>query len=149
MSLVLSYYHFVFRTYKSIRALDTRYADLLYQYIIGISDKLGCKVAAINGMPDHIHIAVMLKSTLSPAEFMQKIKGSSSRWLSSHPAEFPGFQGWGKEYFGATFSAKDLNGVVSYIKNQQSHHLNQSILDEMRYFYELTGQLDKLKFFFR
>ncbi len=147
MAYLISYYHFVFRTYRSERTLAATSADELYRFITGAVTKSGCKLICVNGTTDHIHLAVGLKADISVADFMRDIKGASSRWISAHPQLFPSFRGWGEEYFGCTFSVRDLPNVVSYITNQQEHHHDKSLEDEMIQFFTLTNQQDRLKYF--
>lgn len=147
MAYLTSYYHVVFRTYRSARVLFPENADQFYKYVNGIVTNIGCRLLCINSMPDHVHIAIALKPDLSISECVRTIKGNTSRWLSSNPQIFPYFEGWGHEYFGSTFSAKDMSSVVAYITNQQEHHRNRSLEDELKYFFALTNQTDKLKYF--
>lgn len=147
MAYLISYYHFVFRTYRSGRTLEPKNADQLHRFISGAVAKSGCKLICVNSTTDHVHLAVGLKADISVADFMRDIKGDTSRWISSHPQLFPSFMGWGEEYFGCTFSVRDLPNVVSYISNQQEHHHNKSLEDEMIYFFSLTNQQDRLQYF--
>lgn len=134
--------HIPQRTYS--RAEERRPAPSVH---LGRCRKSGCKLICVNSTTDHVHLAVGLKADISVADFMRDIKGATSRWISSHPLLFPSFMGWGEEYFGCTFSVRDLPNVVSYISNQQEHHHNKSLEDEMIYFFSLTNQQDRLQYF--
>ncbi len=147
MAYLISYYHVVFRTYRSARVLFPENTEQFHKYVNGIVKNLGCRLLCINSMPDHVHIAISLKPDIAISECVRDIKGNTSRWLSSHPQMFPYFEGWGHEYFGSTFSAKDLQKVIAYIDNQQKHHRNRPLEDELRDFFALTGQTDRLKYF--
>ena len=147
MSYVTSYYHFVFRTKCNLRVIDEDAAEKLYRYINGISLNLGCTLLKVNGMPDHIHIAVSLSPDISPAVYMREVK-SSSKWIAENKL-FPGFQGWGKSYFGSTFSSKDRGRVESYISNQQIHHRKMTMKEELESFFNAVSMGDKLQYFLR
>ncbi len=146
MSYLCSYYHFVFRTKNSRPTISPENAQTLYKYIFGISENLGCRLLRINGMADHIHIAVELPNTL-PQTYMREIKGSSSKWIKGHRDLFPNFEGWGREYFGSSFSHRDLHRVVGYISNQQYHHSAKSFEEEMVQFFNDSGKEDKIGYF--
>jgi REP element-mobilizing transposase RayT len=45
----------------------------------------------IGGMPDHIHLALGLPSTLAVSKALQQIKGASSKWLKETYPRFDDF----------------------------------------------------------
>ena len=146
MAYIDLYYHFVFRTKHSLRVIDEEHEDKLYNYIYGISSHLGCNIKKINGMPDHIHIAVSTNAGMSPSVYMREVKSSSSKWIIDNKM-FPGFQGWGKSYFCATFSYRDLDKVRTYISNQKIHHHKMSLNEELESFFKAAGIEEKLQYF--
>ena len=146
MAYINSFFHFVFRTKANLQVLNTDTTPRLYKYICGISENSGCRVIAINGMPDHIHIAAELSAEMSPSEYMREVKSRSSRWMAENHL-FYGFQGWGKSYFASTFSKRDMDKVVSYISNQQEHHRRKSFAEELSEFFDLAGLSDKFQYF--
>ena len=144
----LSYlFHFVFRTKRSERTIFPESAPRLYNYISGIANGLGCNIIKINGMPDHIHIAVEMSPTLAPAVFIREVKSRSSHWLTENKNILPYFDGWGKSYFGSTFSEKDKSKVIAYIDNQQEHHKTRNLNDEISMFFELANIPKKSEYF--
>ncbi len=149
MSYTSTYYHFVFRTKGSRRVLTPENSERLFRYINGITQKLGCTLIQINGMSEHIHIAVSLSPSVSVALFMQKVKSGSSSWIKSNLETFRGFDGWATGYFCSTFSGGDVQKVTHYIANQQQHHLNKSFRDELADFFERANMRDKFDYFWR
>lgn len=135
MSYTSTYYHIVFRTYRSGQTICEEHERELYAYIYGIAKNLNCQTYRIGGMPDHIHIFVSLPSTLPLATFVQRVKTSSSKWLKANP-HFPDFQGWCHEYAGFSYSYRDKDMIVNYIKRQKTHHSGISSADEYRKFLE-------------
>ncbi len=146
MSYLCSYYHFVFRTKRNEYTITSEHSQRLYNFILSIATRLNCRLIRINGMPDHIHMAVEMPDTL-PSVLMREVKSRSSRWMKENPDLFPNFDGWGKEYFGSSFSYRDLDKVVNYIANQRTHHQTQSLSEEMKAFFSGTGQEEKAKYF--
>ena len=94
MSYTTSYYHIVFRTYRSEPTIVADHERELYAYLYGIARNLRCQTYRIGGMSDHVHLFVSLPSTLPLAEFVQRLKTDSSKWLKANP-DFPHFRGWG------------------------------------------------------
>ena len=133
MSYTTSYYHIVFRTYRSEKTIPFEHDRELYAYIYGIAKNLHCQIYRIGGMPDHVHLFVSLPPTLSLASFVQRVKTDSSKWLKSHPA-FPHFRGWGSEYAGFSYSLRDKDMIISYILKQKEHHRIKTFAEEYRAF---------------
>jgi putative transposase len=80
----------------------------------------GVIVHEVGGTEDHIHIAVTVPPTLTPATFVGQIKGASSFTLGKlHPARPFAWQGG---YGVVSFGTKGLPWVVQYIRNQKKHH---------------------------
>lgn len=129
MSYTTSFYHIVFRTYRSEPTINEEHESELYAYIYGMAKNLRCQTYRIGGMPDHVHIFVSLPSSFSLAEFEQRVKTATSKWLKANP-HFPGFQGWGHEYAGFSYSLRDKDMIVNYIKKQKEHHRKISFADE-------------------
>ena len=135
MSYTQSYYHIVFSTYRRKPTILMEHDRELYAYIYGIATGLGSHVFRIGGMPDHIHIFASLPATLSLSLFVQRIKGTSSKWLKANPF-FPDFRGWEHEYSAFSYGSRDRDMIVGYIKKQKEHHRTRSFSDEYRSFLE-------------
>ena len=77
------YVHIVFSV-KYRQCLIHRIEHDLYRFITGViqSPKNKCKVLAIGGMPDHVHILTSIHPTVSVASLIKDIKISSSVWIN-------------------------------------------------------------------
>ncbi len=62
---------------------------------------------------------------------MQDLKSITCTWIKSNP-HFPDFDHWGKEYSAFTYSFKDKDTIVNYIKGQKEHHNVMSLADELK-----------------
>jgi REP element-mobilizing transposase RayT len=131
-------YHVVFSTKNRASVLRADNHDKLFRYIWGIHQKLNCHLYRINGVEDHVHILTSLHPTLVLADYMQKVKSGSSKWISDEDV-FPGFEGWQDGYGAFTVSWKDRERVVDYIKRQQEHHAGVSFGDEYKGMLETEG----------
>ena len=81
-------------------------------------------------MPDHVHMCVEVHPTIALSEFVRVVKQESSKWLKEHRLEFPLFEGWGNGYAAFSYSAKERQEVIEYIKNQKAHHKNKGFREE-------------------
>ena len=136
-------YHIVFRTKGSKKTINQTHSADLYKYIYGIIKNKNCKLLRINGMEDHIHIFSDLHPSIALADYVREIKVSSSKWIKES-GFFPGFEGWGIKYCALTYSFKDQDTIINYIKNQQEHHKRESFQDEIvRLFKEQGIDLDE------
>ena len=131
MSFTQLLYHIVFRTYRSERTIPEKFERELYAYMLGIANNRNVKVYRMGGMPDHIHMLVGLPATMGVARFVQEVKSFTSAWLKSNH-HFPDFDHWGKEYAAFTYSYKDKDTIVNYIKGQKEHHRVQTLSDELK-----------------
>ena len=138
MSYTTSYYHIVFRTYRSEPTIVEEHERELYAYIYGIAKKLNCQTYRIGGMPDHIHIFVSMPPSLSLSSFVQRVKTETSKWLKTNPL-FPAFRGWIHEYAGFSYSIHDKDKIVKYILRQKEHHKSETFPAEYRKFVEEHG----------
>ncbi|MDE5808458.1 MAG: transposase [Muribaculaceae bacterium] len=69
----------------------------------------------MNGIGDHIHIALDLNPSIALADLVRDIKRSTSEFMN--PANgYPLFEGWGRGYYAATFSRADRDSVISIYK---------------------------------
>ncbi|MCL2328741.1 MAG: IS200/IS605 family transposase [Bacteroidetes bacterium] len=124
-------YHIVLRTKHSAPTISQENASSLYKYIWGIITNKKGHLYRINGMEDHIHILSDLHSSIALADFVKSIKVATSLWLKQSP-DFPDFQGWSEGYAAFTYSYKEKDVVLNYIKNQQEHHKQENFYDELR-----------------
>ena len=132
MSYTNLLYHIIFRTKASDRSIPFAKANMLYNYIWGIVRNKNSKLYRIGGMPDHIHMLVELPSSISVSEFVRVVKVESSKFLSDNYEDFPLFKGWAKEYCALTYSFRDRDVICNYIRNQQQHHLGESLYNELQ-----------------
>ena len=139
-------YHIIFRTKNSARTLSLADSEELYRYIWGIIKHKNGTLLRINGMEDHVHILSDLSPTIALADYVREIKVSSSHWLKDNP-KFPAFSGWAEGYAALTYSWRDKDMLVNYIKNQREHHRQTDFITEYRQLLEEQGITIDEKFF--
>ena len=123
------YLHFVFAVQNRMSLIQPGWKDELYKYITGIVKNNKHKLLAINGMPDHIHIAVGYKPHQLIPDLLQDIKGCSSKWINEKKFVKGKFN-WQSGYGAFSFSHSHTDAVVKYINNQEQHHKKRSFNEE-------------------
>ena len=113
------FYHAVWGTKNRLSLIESAWEDDLYGYIWGKATALESIPHAINGMPDHIHVAVSIPPKLSVATLIGQLKGASSHRVNEQFTD--GAFAWQSEYGVVSFSEHTLARVVDYVKNQKKH----------------------------
>jgi len=125
------FYHIVFGTKNRRPTIAPSAETALHKYIWGIIKNLNCKLYRINGMEDHIHIFSDLHPSISLSDYVKTIKVSSSIWMKHH-GSFPDFSGWQNGYGAFTYSIREKDMIINYIKRQKEHHQKESSYDEYK-----------------
>jgi putative transposase len=126
MTLWRTYYHFVWATSNRLALITEAREVLLYPYIRTKTRQLECHMHEIGGMPDHIHLVVSIPPKLAIAEFVQKIKASSSRHLNQADGE--NRFAWQREYGVFSLGGQQLERAIAYVQNQKQHHAESTTL---------------------
>ena len=90
----------------------------------------------INGVEDHLHIATHIHPSISLSSLVKDIKVASSLWIKKNQI-FPNFTAWQDGYGSFTYSIKEKEVLVNYIKNQKEHHRVKTFREE---FIELLSE---------
>ena len=105
------FYHIVFRTKYSEKTIPIVHASKLYKYIWGVIENKNCHLYRINGMEAHIHIFSDLHPSISLSDYIKRFKDSEY---------FPAFKGWASKYCALTYSMKEKDTIINYIKINNS-----------------------------
>jgi putative transposase len=95
-------------------------------------------VDTTNGEPDHFHLLVGLKPSVSASKAANLIKGESSHWINSNDF-IPGKFAWQDGFSVFTVSYGHVKRVRDYILNQQEHHRKVSFDEDYRRFLKAYG----------
>src|SRR5258706_10276814 len=123
------YIHTVFAVKGRENLIQSKWKEELYKYICGIVNGNHQKVYAINGMPDHLHLLLSLKSDCLLSDLMRDVKASSSKWINLNGFVIGKFQ-WQEGYGAFSCSQSQLDAVIKHIDNQESHHSQKSFREE-------------------
>lgn len=102
----------------------------LYRVIESEAQKLGCQVLSLNGTEDHVHLLVLVPSTLAIADLLKQIKGVSSHFVNEvlkPPVQFK----WQGSYGAFTISRWDVDKIKEYIKRQKERHQSLELIEEL------------------
>ena len=80
-------------------------------------------------MPDHVHILIGLKPAMALADLVREIKADSTNFLNTRKLVHGRFN-WQEGYGAFSYGHSQLDQIVSYIRNQETHHRNQSFKAE-------------------
>jgi putative transposase len=132
-SLVKNYIHTIFSTKNRLPMIDTVIEKNLHTYIGGICNRLECEPIMIGGHVDHIHILSSLSKKLPLIEFIEEVKGHSSRWIKTKGQNYSGFY-WQKGYGAFSVNPSELSIISEYVSMQKEHHAHKTFQDEYRQF---------------
>lgn len=122
-------YQIVFGTKHRQRTITGDNRDELFCYITGVLQNHKCHVYRINGVEDHLHIVTHLHPTIALSNLVKDIKLATTD-LIKREGLFPLFRGWQGGYGAFTYSLKDKDRLIEYVKNQQEHHRVKTFKEE-------------------
>ena len=124
------YYHFIWSTKDRLPLITEEVENHLFPYLRHKCEELRVIVHALNGMPNHLHLACSLPRQLSVSEFMEILKGAASYYINHLPDKDLQLY-WQAGYGALTFSKRDLPRIVAYIDHQKSHHAQNQLSPAM------------------
>ena len=136
----------VFGTKRRARVLDKPRRDDLYRFIWGVVKARDCHLYRIGGVEDHVHILTSLHPSVALADLVKETKTATSAWIKGRQV-FPSFEHWQEGYGAFTVAAEARPALIEYIKGQETHHAQESFVDELKRMVEtahLVWQADHL-----
>jgi putative transposase len=129
------FYHVVWATRLRERAIHSGIEPIVHDLLRSKAVGLGATVFALNGMEDHVHLVISVPPKLALADFIGKVKGSSTaRFNKSGLLDRPLY--WQEEYGILSFDLKRLSRYVAYVENQKAHHARAELIPLL----ERTGE---------
>ena len=122
-------YHLVFEPYKREKVFLEKNQKRLYAYIRHIIENKNCKLYAINGIEDHIHLLVYIRPDVTISDFIKDIKVATSMFIKQEKL-FPYFKKWATGYSIFTRPYESLDTIIKYIEDQKEHHKHKTFYDE-------------------
>jgi putative transposase len=101
----------------------------VYKAINLIANEHEIYLDCINGVADHVHLLVRLRTDQCVADIVKTIKGNSWENFKDDPDKY---LAWQDGFAAFSVSPDNLKRVRRYIYNQEKHHLNKSFTDEIK-----------------
>jgi putative transposase len=121
------FYHFVWTTKNREPFLTPDIEPNVYRFLHAEARDLYVPLFVIGGTADHVHVLAAVRPSISPADFMKQLKGSSSRFVTvafKRPFE------WQAGYGVFSVSEQALPQVTDYIRRQKEHHAQNTLVKE-------------------
>lgn len=119
MSYANLLYHIVYGTKGRLPFITDELKPNFHAYLGRTVRGLDGTAFEINGMSDHVHLLIKLKTTRRLDYFLRDLKANSSKWAKE---ETNGKFGWQRRYGAFTVSESQFPVVQNYIRNQEEHH---------------------------
>jgi putative transposase len=120
------YLHLVWATWDRLPLITKEIEYRIFAAIESKCSELKCEPLAINGIEDHVHLLVRFHTTVSVAQLVKEVKGSSSH-LVTHEIAREKFFKWQGAYRAFTIRKSDVPRVIKYIENQKQHHAEEKL----------------------
>mgnify|MGYP005854358349 CR=1 FL=1 len=123
------YLHLVWATWDRLPLITPDIERRLYRCIESQAQEQGCKVLALNGIADHVHLVVTFPTTITIADLVKQVKGVSSHFVNEVLAPPTQFK-WQGSYGAFTISRWDVDKIVQYVRGQKEHHAANTLRPE-------------------
>ena len=113
-------YHVVFSPKYRYNLLRDSAAERLKTLLLQAASHLGIIIQAMEVMPDHVHLFIIARPTISIPQIVQYLKGYSSYFMRNeftYLRRYPSL--WTRSYFVETVGHISEKSVVHYIENQK------------------------------
>ena len=115
-------YHIVFSPKYRYNLVRYRAAERLKTLFLQAASHLGIIIQAMEVMPDHVHLFIIARPTISIPQILQYLKGYSSYFMRkefTYLRRYPSL--WTRSYFVETVGHISEKTVVNYIENQKKY----------------------------
>lgn len=110
----------------------------VHAYMAQILNSNNCKAISVGGTSNHVHLLFILSRTNSLADIVRLIKSNSAKWINEHNGLLNQFC-WQDGYGAFSVSQSQVQKVVDYIKNQETHHYKKSFMEEYKQLLDAHG----------
>ncbi|MBI3948081.1 MAG: IS200/IS605 family transposase [Armatimonadetes bacterium] len=120
------YLHLVWGTFDRLPLVQPEIERRLYRNLVAEARSCRCKVLAIGGTADHVHMVIKLAATVAVAVLLKQMKGVSSDFAREQLLHQDYFK-WHGGYSAFSVTRTHLSRVIEYVKNQKQHHADGTI----------------------
>ena len=130
--------HVIFATKSRLPLINSSVEEQIHEHMRQQLVEIGCPVRIINGMSDHIHLLFLQNPKMAIVDIIKQVKGNTSHWINQEDLITDKFA-WQTGYAAYSVSESQLERVYNYIKNQKSHHVEKTYIDEFNEFISAHG----------
>lgn len=130
--------HLVFSTKLHEPLITDELNPTLFAYLTGAARGIDCPAIIVGGVADHVHMLFALNKTVALCKAVEEIKKSSSKWAKQYRGRANIY--WQNGYGAFSVSPQNVPRVTAYIANQERHHVNQTVMDEVRWLLHRAGE---------
>jgi putative transposase len=121
--------HLIWSTKNREPILISSLKHEVYKVINQIATDHEIYIDCINGVEDHVHLLVRMRTDQSVADIVKTIKGNSWEYFKNDPEKYVT---WQDGFAAFSVSPNELKRVRNYIYNQEKHHRDKSFTDEVK-----------------
>jgi REP element-mobilizing transposase RayT len=122
--------HLNWTTKERATVLDRALNAMLSEQVRSTAQKYAAIVLAFGGVSDHVHAVVRYRPDLTVSKLVQSLKAATSHLIRRDMDHLPDFS-WQAGYAAFSVSPGDIDRVVAYINDQESHHANNTVWPEV------------------
>ena len=126
------YLHILWTTWDRLPLIEAGWQRELHEVIGAAFQKEHCRVIAINGVCDHVHCLIAIRSTTRLCDIIKTAKGTSAVFAGQRCQYFK----WRPTYAAFSVSRWDVAQIQNYIRGQKRHHANGTLNDDLECFDE-------------
>lgn len=115
------YLHLVWSTWDRLPLLSLHLVPHVYGTFHAKCAEFGCELLSVGGTSNHVHLLIRWSTTVSIADLVKGLKGTSSHLVNQEINREEVFK-WQGGYGAFTISKGHVAGVRRYIENQEAHH---------------------------
>jgi putative transposase len=120
--------HLIWSTKNREPILTRLLKQEVYKVVNEVASDHEIYLDCINGVEDHVHLLIRLRTDQSIADIVKTIKGKSWEHFKDIPEQYIH---WQDGYAAFTVSPDQVTKVRNYIYNQEEHHRDRSLNDEL------------------
>lgn len=139
-SNIRDYGHLVWATKYRLPLLLPKIQGLVFEEIASVLTNLGCLVLEVNGMYDHVHVALRKRSRHRVDWLARDAKSHSSRLVNEHGL-IKGRFAWQRGFSYTSVSPRYVGNLRVYIRRQKQRHANMSYQEEFERYCLPPGEL--------
>ena len=139
--------HIVFSTKNRERWLTPDIEEDIWRYLGGICRTHHLTALQVGGVEDHVHLLLGYPPTVALSDFMKRLKGESSKWISELSPALRGFS-WQDGYGAFSIGHSQIPRTIRYIQTQRARHGRLPFEQEYRDFLHVHDLVAEERYIF-